>query len=203
MALVKKSQHASHKAELMRLIDKLRNKLSDPSLTEKQYKAIEGVLLNKLKALKDQQYQSEVDNVRKQQEDAQKAAAKQLEDLKTEVYKVEKLFDELPVSKTMQDKVYSLMTKPVTTLDNGVAINALQKHQLENPVDFNSKLYYMYLITDGFKNMNQIVHRASTKAVNTFKAKLEKSNFIGTSQSNPSFHEDITDRPIITDIIDD
>ena len=157
---------------------------------------------NKLAQLKDQQYQQEVENVRKQKETAELQAAKQLEDLKTSVYSVEKLFGELTVNKTMQDRVYSLMTKPVTKLENGVPINALQKHQLENPVDFQSKLYWLYDITDGFKNINRIVTRAQTKVVNSFKAKLEKSNFVNTSQSNPTFHEDAVDRPVITDIID-
>jgi len=159
---------------------------------------------DKLKQLQDQTYEATINQKKQAEENEQKNILQQAEDLKKAVYSTEKLFNDYAVTKTMQDKVHHLMTKAVVTLDNGIPVNALQKHQLENPIEFQKNLYFVYLLTNGFEDMNALVNRASTKAVNSFKAKLQKTNFIGTSQSNPTFNDEtVPPPPIITDIIDE
>lgn len=56
MSLVKRKQQGlfeQKRNELIVLVEKLKNKLKDPNLTEKQFNAIYSVLQNKLKALKE------------------------------------------------------------------------------------------------------------------------------------------------------
>ena len=152
-----------------------------------------------LKQIRDQQYQAQIENNKRTQEEAQKAYDKQINDFKESVYKKDKIFDEIAVTQGMKDKVYELMTKPVAYAEDNRPINAFEKSRLENPIDFLTNMYYAYELTNGFKDMKKLVAKATTKSSNTFKSKLQRNNFIFNSQSNPNLDNDI-DAPNIVDI---
>jgi len=157
---------------------------------------------DKLKQIQDSKYQEEVVNTKKVKEQAEVERQQQLDNLKKSVYEKDKLFEDFSITKGIQDKVYELMTKPIAHAEDGTPINALMKDQIENPVKFQTDLYYAYLLTNGFKDFKKLMGKATTKAVNNFKDKLHNSNFITTSQSNPSFLSNDSDIPEIADIVD-
>jgi hypothetical protein len=152
-----------------------------------------------LKNIQDEQLQQAIATEQEKKQQLEQARNKQLEDLKSAVYGREKVFEALPVNKGLQDRVHDLMTKPVSYTPEGVPMNALMKARQENPVDFETNLYYLYELTDGFKNLNKFVNKATTKAINSFKSKLAKTNYITTSQNNPTLGGDDTP-PNIVDI---
>ena len=78
------------------------------------------------------------------------------------------------------------MTKAVEFTDDGMGLNALQKYQRENPAKFQADLYYLFELTEGFKNLKKLESKATSKAVNSFKTKLERSNIIPSSSGNPN-----------------
>ncbi len=155
-----------------------------------------------LKRLQDERYTAEVARVKQAQDDAKAANQKQIDDFKTSVYAKEKVLKDFKVTKGIQDKVYSLMTKPVEYTKAGEPINAMMKDRIDNPVEFETNLYYLYEITNGFKDLGALSKKAASKVTNNFQATLEKSNYIESSQSNPFLKSDEDTTPIvITDII--
>jgi len=185
----------------------------DKTYALKQYQRVSGsgdvaeeideaiLMRNKLKQSRDEVYQQVVEDTKEKERVQKEEKNKEIESLKTSVYAQKTLFDVLPVSKGVQDKVYSLMTKPVAYTNEGYPINALLKNQIDNPVEFQTSLYYLYELTNGFKDLKKLVAKAGTQAVNTFKSKLEKSNFINTSSNNLSSQVP-DDMPNIIDISD-
>lgn len=155
---------------------------------------------DKLKQIRDQQAEQQLEEAKKAKEEAVITQQKQFEELKSAVYDKDEIFGGFSVTKGLQEKVYSLMTKPVTYSKDGVPVNALMKYQQENPVEFQTSIHYLFELTDGFKNLNKFETKAATKAVNNFKSKLQKSNFITESNTNPTFKDD-AELPDIVDII--
>ena len=138
-----------------------------------------------LKDVQESQLQTEIASKQEEKQRVEQVRNEQLENLKSSVYSKDKVFESLEVSKGLQDRVHSLMTKPVSYTPNGVPMNALMKAREEDPVGFETNLYYIYELTGGFKNLDKFVNKATTKAINSFKSKLEKTNYITTSQNNP------------------
>ena len=158
------------------------------------------IFRDKMNESRQKEYQNNVKQIEEEKKAQAETVKNQIEELKTSVYAKDKLFDSVPITKGVQDKVYNLMTKAVTVTEDGVSLNALQKYQRENPTQFLVDLYYLFEITEGFKNLKKLESKATSKAINTFKSKLEKSNFIPTSQGNPNFDNNTDDIPVIVDI---
>jgi len=156
----------------------------------------------KLKEAQDLRYQKEVEDFQTVKKDNAVARQKQVDDLKESVYSKDKIFDGFSITKGIQDKVYSLITKAVAHTEEGIPLNALMHYQQEHPTEFQTNIHYLFELTDGFKNLKKFETKAATKATNYLKSKLQKSNYITESSSNPSFDNSNSDMPVITDVVD-
>ena len=154
-----------------------------------------------LKSLQDNAYQEEVNKVNAQKEQVKEEQKQRLDELKDSVYSKKELFEGFKVGKGMQDKVFNLMTKPVAFTKNNEPINAFIQAQQANPVEFNTNLYYLFELTDGFKNLGKLNQRAVSKASKNLRDTIQNSNFISGSQSNPKLTEE--DDPNVPDVITD
>lgn len=194
------------------IVEGLKLKGFDESYALKQYNRVsaanedvdEAIAMQKIiRQSQDDWFKDEKVKVEEQKRLQQEATQKQLDDLKNSVYNTKNFLETIPVTKGIQDKVYSLMTKPVGYTEEGKPINALMKAQLEDPIGYQTKLYYLFEITNGFKDLKVVTNKAAAKAVNTFKSKLASTNFIEQSSNNPNLQQQLeTEIPIITDIID-
>ncbi len=155
-----------------------------------------------LKQIQDQRYQSQIEEQTKLRQEQENLRKQQIEDLKKSVYSKSKLFEGFDISKGVQDKVYDLMTREAGRTPDGIPVNALLKDQMENPVEFQTNLYYVYELTNGFKDLSKLGKKATTKATQEFKSKLEKASFIGSSTTNPYIENEGGETPIITDVLD-
>ena len=66
--------------------------------------------------------------------------------------------------------------------------NQLMKDRRDNPVEFDSKLYYLYEITGGFKDFSKITTTATTKAATDFERALRQNKF--EAGGDPTFTVD-------------
>jgi len=58
----------------------------------------------------------------------------------------------------------------------------------ENPIDFDSKLYYLYEMTNGFKDLSKITNKSETKAISKLERDLRKTKF--EDSGTPSYLTD-------------
>jgi len=126
----------------------------------------------------------------KQKELAEKQESQVIEDLKKRVYDIDKeVIPGFKPNKQIADKVFKSMTEIVGKTDDGRPLNALMKARMENPIEFEHKLHYLFQITDGFKDFSYLKRVSKSRAVEEFEANLAKSSNFGGGMT-PSYIDD-------------
>jgi len=98
-------------------------------------------------------------------------------DLKNSIYREKEIIEGIKLDKNIQDKVYNSITKIVGTSPNGVAENKLMRERRENPIDFDTKLYYLYELTNGFKDFSKLITKSKSKAASDLENSLRQTSF--------------------------
>jgi hypothetical protein len=119
--------------------------------------------------------------IEKQQQDIEQK-------LKKSVYDTKELIKGQPINKGFQDKVYNSMTKIVGKSPTGESENALMKQRREDPVDFDTKLYYVYEMTKGFEDFSKFTASAKSSAIQDMERAL-RNNSINNAEA-PSYLQD-------------
>jgi hypothetical protein len=78
-----------------------------------------------------------------------------------------------------KDKIYNAMVTAVDEVE-GVAINALVKDRMTDPIDFEKRLYAAYVITNGFKDLGRLQKAAESNAAKNLRQAVESSGVIRT-----------------------
>lgn len=125
-------------------------------------------------------------------EDSIKQQKEYEESLKKHFFNTEKIGETFDVPRQLRDKMYEAITKPVAKLEDGTLVNAITKLQMENPVDFQHKIAWLYAITDGFKKFDSFVsQKAMSKATQQLESVLNSTNFDKMGNvSNPEPDDD-------------
>lgn len=105
------------------------------------------------------------------------------------------------LTQAQKEKIYDLGTKPVTTKD-GQPMTALQKAMVDDPLGMEAKLNYLYLVTDGFKKMDNLSYSKTSKttAIQELEEKLEQERNRGKGLSSPK--NKTNNKPSILSAID-
>jgi len=80
------------------------------------------------------------------------------------------------IGKTTVEKLKHTMNTVVGYTKSGEPVNALMKFKLENPVDFEHKLLYLFTVTDGFKSLSAFDRSAESRVSRRFKDSVVKLN---------------------------
>lgn len=105
-----------------------------------------------------QQYQGMIDAAKKEKEEQQKKLAKRSEDLKKSILEDDKIFKDLEINKNVRQKIYDNISRPVyKDPETKELLTAVQKYERENPDDFLKYASLFYTLTDGFKNLDNLV----------------------------------------------
>lgn len=102
--------------------------------------------------------QKQIENERLEQDKIDKA-------LKETIYEKKDLVNGYKPTKAFQDKVYKAITEIVGKSPEGVFENKFMKERRENPVDFETRMYYFYELTNGFKDYSKLTTSAKSNAV--------------------------------------
>lgn len=144
--------------------------------------------LESLKVLQEKKLVQLEQQREKQRADQLKLQEKIDNDLKNTIYNSDEYIKGVKVDKAVKDKVYKSITDIVGTAPNGVAENKLMRDRRENPIGFDTKLYYLYEITNGFKDFSSLVNRSQTTALSKLEKQLRKTKF--EESGKPSYMED-------------
>lgn len=131
--------------------------------------------LTSLKLYEQKQLENKQLQVQKQRE-AQRVQQEQLEtELKNKIYNSKELIQGVKLNKAMQDKVFKSMTEIVGKNENGVLENRLMRERRENPIEFDAKLYYIYELTNGFKDLSKVMNTTRSSAVDELERSLRQT----------------------------
>lgn len=105
--------------------------------------------------------------------------AKELEEsdarIKKHIYEKDDLIDGLKPTKAMRDSVYKSITEVVGKDPQGNLENQFMKDRRENPVEFETRMYYMYTLTNGFKDFSKLIAPAKSSAISELEKAFKKS----------------------------
>lgn len=123
--------------------------------------------------------------------DRREAEAKYQESIRKSFYETDKIGEIFDIPKQLKDKMYESITKPVAKLEDGTLINAITKYEMENPVDFQHKMAWIYSVTDGFKKFDSFfTTKAVSKATKQLESVLNSTNFDRLGNVSTPEHND-------------
>jgi hypothetical protein len=73
------------------------------------------------------------------------------------------------IASTTADRIKVLAGTPVAYTESGEPLNAVMKYRMDNPIDFEHKLLYLFSATNGFTNLNSFDRSAESRLSNTMK----------------------------------
>lgn len=103
-------------------------------------------------------YDSLIEEARKEREAEAKERQEQAEKLKNSIFNDKNVFGDITLDKSTRQRVYDSISKPVfKDPETGELLTAIQKYESENRTDFLKYVGFFYTMTDGFKNLDNLV----------------------------------------------
>ena len=125
---------------------------------------------------------------KKAREEAIKQQNKALETFKSTLDKTEEVVPGIKVNSIMRDKIYKTMTTVVEVdKETGTPLNKISKARMEDPINFEIKLAYLFELTNGFTDWSALSTSGKKKAYNDFEAaarEIDKGKSQGSRRVN-------------------
>lgn len=125
------------------------------------------------------------DEIKEEQEKTKKQAAQ----LKKSMLEDKEVFEGITLDKSTRQRAFDNITKPVFKTEDGEYLTAIQKYEMDNPVEFRKYLSILFTMTDGFKSLDKIVKGKVKKEVKQSLRELEHklNNTSRSSAGDPKF----------------
>lgn len=135
------------------------------------------------------QYKELIKAAKKQEEERESLIKQQAEELKTSIFSKDPVFDKITLSEAQKQKVYDSLTKPIHKDKSGQYLTAIQKAEKENRTDFLKKVGIVFTLTNGFKDLDNLVGSVVKKETRKSLRELEHvlSNTSRNADGNLSF----------------
>lgn len=108
--------------------------------------------------------------------DSKEKTELELNEIKDEIYKKETLLD-MKVNDITKGKLFDLITTKVDSDKNGIPMNEMQKWQKDNPLESTIILNYLYMMTNGGKDLGLIKTNTNSTAAKELEKKLKEMSF--------------------------
>jgi hypothetical protein len=131
----------------------------------------------------------------------EKKETQQLLKLKDSVFSYDKALSAVKVDDRLKNQVYEAMTKPVGVTDSGAPLNTLLKDRQDDPVDFEKRMYYAYVLTNGFRDISRLQRRAESSAARKLKDVVSGLSLdMSGSSYSPADHDENIKIPDIVNV---
>lgn len=147
-------------------------------------------------------FQNEYDSLIQEAQEEEKREIQrrkeQAEQLKKSILEDDKVFGEIQIDKATRKKVFDVISKPIyKDPDTGELFTAIQKYEMDNRTEFLKNLGLIFTLTDGFKNLDNLVKNKVRKEVKKGLKELEHTlnNTARTSDGNLRFVSGIDEDP--------
>lgn len=94
------------------------------------------------------------------------------------IFESKEVITGIPNTKAISDKVFKTMTEVVAKNPNtGELENKFMNERSKDPIKFDTKMYYLYELTNGFSDLSKIKTTVTSSATKTLEKVLRKTNF--------------------------
>lgn len=135
------------------------------------------------------QYQDLIKEAQEEAKEEQRKIKEEAAQLKKSMLEDKEVFTGITLDKTTRQKAFDNITKPVFKTEDGEYLTAIQKYEMDNPVEFRKYLSVLFTMTDGFKNIDGLVKGKVKKEVKQSLRELEHklSSTTRNSSGNPRY----------------
>lgn len=135
------------------------------------------------------QYQDLIKEAQEEAKEEQRKIKEEAAQLKKSMLEDKEVFTSITLDKTTRQKAFENITKPVFKTEDGKYLTAIQKYEMDNPVEFRKYLSVLFTMTDGFKNIDGLVKGKVKKEVKQSLRELEHklSSTARNSSGNPRY----------------
>ena len=135
------------------------------------------------------QYQDLIKEAQEEAKEEQRKIKEEAAQLKKSMLEDKEVFTGITLDKTTRQKAFENITKPVFKTEDGKYLTAIQKYEMDNPVEFRKYLSVLFTMTDGFKNIDGLVKGKVKKEVKQSLRELEHklSSTARNSSGNPRY----------------
>lgn len=135
------------------------------------------------------QYQDLIREAQEEAKEEQRKIKEEAAQLKKSMLEDKEVFTGITLDKTTRQKAFENITKPVFKTEDGEYLTAIQKYEMDNPVEFRKYLSVLFTMTDGFKNIDGLVKGKVKKEVKQSLRELEHklSSTARNSTGNPRY----------------
>lgn len=143
------------------------------------------------------QYQDLIKEAQEEAKQEQERIKKEAAELKKSMLEDKEVFEGISLDKTTRQKAYDNIVKPVYKTEDGEYLTAIQKYEMENPVEFRKYLSILFTLTDGFKSIDGLVKGKVKKEVKQSLRELEHklSSTSRTSAGEPKYVGGVEEDP--------
>lgn len=146
--------------------------------------------LDSTKAFFKKQYEDLIKEGQEEAENEKKRRDKEARDLKKQMLEDKEIFEGVAMDKATRKKAYDNIAKPVYKTEDDEYLTAVQKYEIENPVEFRKKLGVIFTLTNGFKNLDMLVKGKVKKEVKNSLRELEHTlRNSNRPKGNPTYIE--------------
>ncbi len=143
-----------------------------------------------------QQYDDLIKEGQREAEEEKKRIKKEAQDLKKQMLEDKEIFEGITMDKATRQKAYDSIAKPVYKTEDGDYLTAIQKYEVDNPVEFRKKLGVIFTLTNGFKNLDMLVKGKVKKEVKNSLRELEHTlRNTNRPKGNPQYVSGVDDDP--------
>ena len=141
-----------------------------------------------------QQYENLIKESKEAVDAEKQRQKKEAADLKKQMLEDKEIFEGVTIDKVTRQKAYDSIVKPAYKTENGDYVTALQKYEMDNPVEFRKKLGVIFTLTDGFKNLDALVKGKVRKEVRKNIRELEHTlKNTNIPKGNPTYISNVDD----------
>lgn len=135
------------------------------------------------------QYQDLIKEAQEEAKEEQRKIKEEAAQLKKSMLEDKEVFTGITLDKTTRQKAFENITKPVFKTEDGEYLTAIQKYEMDNPVEFRKYLSVLFTMTDGFKNIDGLIKGKVKKEVKQSLRELEHklSSTARNSSGNPIY----------------
>ena len=135
------------------------------------------------------QYQDLIKESQEEAKEEQRKIKEEAAQLKKSMLEDKEVFTGITLDKTTRQKAFENITTPVFKTEDGEYLTAIQKYEMDNPVEFRKYLSVLFTMTDGFKNIDGLVKGKVKKEVKQSLRELEHklSSTARNSSGNPRY----------------
>lgn len=135
------------------------------------------------------QYQDLIKEAQEEAKEKQRKIKEEAAQLKKSMLEDKEVFTGITLDKTTRQKAFENITKPAFKTEDGEYLTAIQKYEMDNPVEFRKYLSVLFTMTDGFKNIDGLIKGKVKKEVKQSLRELEHklSSTARNSSGNPRY----------------